>query len=365
MEISWESRTRKLSDVVVACDVGGTKTDLGLVGIHGGRLEVICRTQLKSQEMKGLEAPLLQFLKEICSGGESFCPQAIAVSAAGPVKNNHCKLTNCGFTISARALEQKTTLKTFLMNDFLAMAWGILTIDINQARSAIPIPHSREAAPDGPSTKPNTVKLVIGPGTGLGISYVVPGEGGLLPQSSEGGHITMAPFDSQSGRFHEFLLGERDRTPTAEMCISGQGIGNIYRFLRSEAQYPVTETVRHIDEANENERARRIAEHCAQEPICSAAMAFFARYLGSYSANMAAIFLPHGGIYLTGGIARKNASFLARSPHFMSLFENHPEPHIAKMLREISVYTIIDRDVSLLGAAASALASQGIKLSPP
>lgn len=356
-EIEWLSQEKDYDKIILACDIGGTKTDLGLVGVLGKQMDVICTKQVKSQGIKSVEELLDKFVESALDCDKRLKPSWCAISAAGPVEENHCQLTNCNFSVDGSAIENALNLQTHVMNDFVAMSFGVLAIDGNQGAGAIRVPHLDGVPEDVPKEVKESggVKLVLGPGTGLGVSFIVPGENRFLPQSSEGGHITYAPFDEETERFVRFLTKERGMPPTGEQCISGPGIANIYRFLRSEKTFNVSSVIRKIDATEEARKPGIIAENCPGEPICFATMHLFGKLLGNYAANMAAVFLPFGGLYLTGGIVRKNAEYLIENHHFMGSFEDHPEAHIQKILREIPVYFVVEKDISLLGASFGVL----------
>ncbi len=142
--------------------------------------------------------------------------------------------------------------------------------------------------------------------------------------------------------------------PGAEAAVSGPGIGNIFRFLVETGRVPAGPASRSILALPEAARPAAIAQE-RTDPACLRAMELFVELYARVCADLCAVFLPRGGVYLAGGIAGKNADRFLDEGRFMAAFERNYRAHIDAITRSSPVFIVKDYAISLYGAADAAL----------
>ena len=214
MEIKWLNPDAKFDRLVLAGDIGGTNTNLGLVGYKDGKFTLILETDCPSKDIDGLDAPVRETLKIALESRADLKPSHICISAAGPVCNNKCVMTNLPWSVDGEALSAATGIPTLVINDFMAISYGIPTLDVNDPAQIHQLVHT-----DGSKPAPQkTTKAVVGPGTGMGVGFLAFDGQKYIPACSEGGHSTFAPFDKDSQEFTDV-----DYRLTPEM-LEGEGL---------------------------------------------------------------------------------------------------------------------------------------------
>ena len=209
---------------------------------------------------------------------------AIGVAAAGPVDRGRVRITNLDWTLEARAIEHACNARRcLLVNDVTAIAWALPLLDGGSLRTL---------AAGSPSDR--AAMGVVAPGTGLGVSGLVPtGIGGFAAIEGEGGHRTLA---AQNPREWAVVaaLAERFGHASAERALSGPGIEAIRKALAS------------IDGARDG--ADRTAAEIARDAFAGAdriaeeSIATFTGFLGSVAGDLALTLGARGGVYIAGGI---------------------------------------------------------------
>ena len=218
----------------------------------------------------------------------------LAVAAAGPVADGRVRITNLGWRLDAHAIERAGGVgRCLLVNDLAAVAWALPALgggDLRRLDRAGPERHVAGGAAPGR----RVARAVIAPGTGLGVSGLVPAEGGdFAVVDGEGGHQTLA---AQSPREWAIAaaLAERFGHASAERALSGPGIEGIWRAIAA------------IDglRCPGDKSAARIARDAFRhgDPIAREAVAIFTGLLGSVAGDLALTLGARGGVYLAGGI---------------------------------------------------------------
>ena len=209
---------------------------------------------------------------------------AVAVAAAGPVAGDRVRVTNLGWTLDAREIERSLGAgRCVLVNDVTAIAWALPRLGEGDVRELGAGDFGGRAA-----------MAVIAPGTGLGVSGLVPdGAGGFAAIEGEGGHRTLA---AQSPREWAIVdaLAERFGHASAERALSGPGIEALYRAVAS------------IDGVScRGDRTAAEIAHDAftrSDPVAVEAVATFTGFLGSVAGDLALTLGARSGVYLAGGI---------------------------------------------------------------
>ena len=179
---------------------------------------------------------------------------------------------------------------------------------------------------------------VIGPGSGLGVSAVVPTSAGYVPVSGEGGHVTMAAADDEESAVLALMRRRYDHV-SAERVLSGPGLVNLYNALCELAGAPRRGADRRADLRPGDGRPRCLAGR---------AVSMFCAMLGTVAGNLALTLGARGGIYIAGGIVPKLGEAFANSP-FRARFED--KGRFSGYLAAIPTYVVIRPEAALLGAA--------------
>lgn len=350
MEIKWKNPDASFDRLVLAGDIGGTNTNLGLVGIKDGKFSIILEVVYPSQSLQGLAEPIRETLRLARERRADLVVGHGCISAAGPVAANTCVMTNLPWSIDGNALSRELGLEIRVINDFLAISYGIPTLDVNDPAQIHVLRHT-----DGSTPAPlATTKAVIGPGTGLGVGFLAFDGTRYIPASSEGGHMSFAPFDEESQAFRDYLLKKMNAVPGVEPLVSGIGIKNLYEWWRDTKGLPSGAAWDEIA-ARPEDRPYLISRLSDTDETAAAMMRLFIRMLARFASDVSCLLLPLGGFYLAGGVAQKELRWIEKDQLFMSAFEQNYNPNIQPLLTRIPVYVIKDYSISLYGAANAAL----------
>ena len=320
--------------MILAGDVGGTKTSLALYRREGGGLLRDRMATYRSREHAGLDSILRDFLR-----GEASVERA-CVGVAGPVEDGRCKLTNLDWEVDEASLRRTLGVReAYLVNDLQATA------------SSLPfLRKSDRAMLQEGGTDPRGNMAVLSAGTGLGEGFLVDSGAGYVPLASEGGHVDFAPRDEREVRLHAFLRAKHGRV-SVERVLSGPGLHDVYRFLREEERR--TEEPGIAAEVAGGEPQHAIVRHgLAGGPgACAETVRIFCSLYGAEAGNLALQYLATGGVYLGGGIAPAILPALRRG-EFLSAFLD--KGRMRNLLSRVPVTVILDPAAPLLGAASYA-----------
>ncbi len=328
--------------LLLAGDIGGTKTILRLVESEGKSFKTLAQHTYKS----GAYPDLVPMVQEFFAQQQQEIPAIACFAIAGPVVNQSAKLTNLSWFLEEKRLEKELGItKVSLINDFAAVSYGILGLteaDLFTLQSGV-------AQPQAPIA-------IIGAGTGLGEAFLIPQDSGYEVFSSEGGHTDFAPTTELEIQLLQYLQHQfnLDHVST-ERVVSGPGVVSIYQFLQQQNFAPESPAISAIRKENPQVDLAAIISQAAQEekdPLALKAMELFFSTYGAETGNLALKLLPYGGIYLAGGIAAKNIPLIS-SGGFMQAFKN--KGRVSPLLENIPVYVILDPLVGVLGSVLYAL----------
>ncbi|MBU1079617.1 MAG: glucokinase, partial [Spirochaetes bacterium] len=249
-------------------------------------------------------------------------------------------------------LESRFGLPAYVINDFSAIAWGILLLDPEDPAELVQL-----ASPDGALAVPDPSGpvVVIGAGTGLGFGYALRDGPATRVYPSEGGHACLPVYDDLTRDFSRWLERSYGFAAGAEAGVSGQGIANIFAFL-TEREAEIPASAKAIRSLRDEERPAAIAGAAeAGDPLCERAMDMFVRLYARVAADAAATFLPSGGVYLAGGIAAKNLGRFAEGDRFMRSFLLGYREHVRAIAARTPVFVVKDYAISIYGAANAAI----------
>lgn len=319
--------------LLLAADIGGTKTDLALYEQVGDRFVVAASGRYASRDHRSFEQVLRAFVQ-----GRSVHAAGLAV--AGPVVEGRCKTTNLPWELDERALAHELGAPVGLCNDFSAVVLGIPEL----ARTDLALLSEGERDPDGPIA-------VIGAGTGLGEAIGVPTGRGLRVLPSEGGHADFAPRDETEIELLRFLRTRVGGRVSVERAVSGPGLIAVYEFVCAHERARVDpETEAQMRQGDAAEVIGRRGE-AGEDAACARAVALFMSLYGAEAGNLALKTLPSGGLFVAGGIAPKLIATLHRGEFMRALLD---KGRIRPVLERVPVAVVMNPQVSLLGARALA-----------
>ncbi len=324
--------------MILAGDIGGTKTLLASFQQTDFGWECKQRQLFQSGEYKSFN----QILDEFIESDSSINIQAACIGVAGPVLNGNCDTTNLPWSL--KTAEIRTILKTSrvkLLNDLEATAWGVHS---QQQKDIV------ELNPDAEKSTGNIA--VLAAGTGLGEAIICWDGEEYHVMASEGGHTDFAPNSAQEIALLEFLNRKYPEHVSYERLVSGEGLYNIYQFLRDCGT---------DQQNNEIERQIKTGDPAAiigqaaisgHDLLCEEALNLFCKMYGAEAGNLALKCLPYGGVYLAGGIAAKILPFL-QNGSFIQAFLG--KGRYKNILQKIPVRVCLNSDVALSGALNCAL----------
>ena len=323
--------------MLIGGDIGGTKTLLALYSPEGG-----ARTALHEKEFHSADYPdLAPMVREFLDGVGSLPtpPTHGCFDVAGPVIGGRAKLTNLPWRLEEGRLAADLGLQqVMLLNDLQALAYAVPRLNADE-RHTLNAGTPQEKAAIG----------VVAPGTGLGEAFLVWTDAGYVACSSEGGHADFAPNGEQQGELWQYLAKKFDHVSWERVC-SGQGIANIYDFLRDSGLAEETPEFA-ASLATAHDRTPLISkaglEDAEGNKLAAAALDLFADILGAEAGNMALRVLGTGGIFLAGGIPGRVLPVLERGG-FLRAFR--AKGRFAELLSAVPIHVVIS-GAALLGAA--------------
>jgi glucokinase len=332
---------------ILAGDVGGTNTNLAIMKRQGEKFSILLEHVTPSAEVKDFLDPLKALINEGKTRGITI--DLCSISAAGPIKNNTCQMTNADFFIDGGFIERETGIKTLLINDFIAISYGLPLLDIEDEKQILKVPHPGRLYPK----ENGMVRVVVGAGTGLGMSTLVHVHDTYFALPAEGGHVDFAPWDDDTWQLKQYVAKEIGDAPGAELLISGSGIARIFRFLVEKEKATSEPGIQDILSSPVDRQPAMVSS--SNHPLCKKAMEFFVRLYGKYASNLALTTLPMRGLYLAGGIVTKNEKIFLQDDLFINAFEQNYNSIAGALLKDIPVYIIRDYSTSLYGAANAAV----------
>lgn len=340
--------------MILAGDIGATKTHLALFDWTTERGEVLRDQTFHSADYKALDEIVEEFLLppapskgSTTETGEAATepekPPAIAAACfgvAGPVVANRSKTTNLPWVVDGAELGARFKIpRVQLLNDLEANAHGLLVLR----------PDEIEVLNPGVLPPTKGAMALIAAGTGLGEAILFWDGTRYHPMPSEGGHCSFAPTTELEIELLRYLR-TRHTHVSYERVVSGMGLHSIYEFLRDTKKNEPTWLAEKI---KTGDPAAIIAEAGLgkQAEIAVQALDLFASIYGAEAGNLALKALALNGLYLGGGIAPKLIAKL-KDGTFLKAFVD--KGRYKKMLSNIPVRVIMNPKAALLGAASLA-----------
>jgi glucokinase len=320
-------------NLVLAGDIGGTKTNLALFSVHGEKLRSESFRSFLSKRYSGLEPVLQEFLAVDKHSIDSAC-----FGIAGPVVDGKVKTPNLPWMVDSNGLSHSLKLDSVgLLNDLEATAYGIFTLENEEFHTLNEgvMRHSGN-------------KALIAAGTGLGQAILYDDGCHFRPLASEGGHGDFAPRNDLEIELLRYLIG-RFRHVSYERVLSGPGLFNIYRFFKEnrglEEPKWLTERLSTGDDPNAVITKAALAN---EAEICVKTLELFVSLYGAEAGNLALRAKSVRGLYVGGGIAPKILDKL-KDGTFMRSFVD--KGRYADLLAAIPVQVVLNDQAALRGAA--------------
>jgi glucokinase len=316
--------------LVLAGDIGGTKTHLGLYRADGRDLALMRDHIYATHDFPSLEAVLLDFLRD-----DSKIDVA-CMGVPGPVIDGVAHTTNVPWDVSRASISKTLNgALTRVLNDLEATAYGMLHLK----------PSDLVELQKGVTGTGNIA--VIAAGTGLGEAALIQGEREWTSVATEGGHCDFAPRGVEQVALLQFLERKFGHA-SYERALSGPGLYNVYCCLLESSAEPEPSWL--SERMREHDASAIISETAlaGQDERCLHALELFAEIYGAEAANLALKFLAYGGLYVGGGIAPKILPILQRGG-FMRAFLNKGRLYL--VLERIPVHVCLNEEAALIGAA--------------
>ncbi len=329
-------RTGVRTDVVLAGDIGGTNTRLGLFRVTGSAVKIIASQVYQSKQYPGLDAIVRDFMNN------RDRVAAACFGIAGPVLHGAATATNLPWHVSEQALRKTLSMTNVaLINDLVANAHGL---GVMKGRDYVILNQGRKNMGNA---------AILSAGTGLGAAILFWDGTRHVPLPSEGGHVEFGPRNRLELELLNYLFGRFGHV-SYERILSGAGIYNIYRFLRNSHRFG-KEPAWLMKQLEESDPAAVINEAARlhKNRLCAETMDLFASIYGAAAGSFALQVMARAGIYIGGGIAPKLVWKL-KDGTFMKAFKD--KGRLAGIVAPITVRVIMQEQAALLGAAVRAAA---------
>lgn len=326
-----------MAAVILAGDVGGTKTHLGLFRVENSAPAVLREHRYVTRDFPSLEAVCINFLSASKESIQSAC-----FGVPGPIIAGEARATNVPWKMEEGSLSGALGgARVRLINDLGAAAYGVMHLADSELR----------VLQRGTFQLHQGDIAIIAAGTGLGESALVFENGRYYAIASEGGHASFAPCDDEQIELYRYLRARFGHV-SVERVLSGPGLFNIYSFLREHRASPEPEW---LTARLANEDASAVVSEVAlahRDAECVHALEMFVNIYGAEAGNLALKVLALGGVYLGGGIAPKILPALTDG-RFIRAFV--AKGRLDATLSKIEVRVSLNEGAGLIGAAYCAM----------
>jgi glucokinase len=305
-------------------DIGGTNARFALLERGEARDEKV----LLCASYPDVYSAIEHYLDSVGAVAGPRRPHEAAIAIAGPITGDIVRMTNHVWQFSAAHTRQKLGLRRLIvLNDFTALAMGVRYL-----------PQAELVQVGGGRSAPGMPIAVIGPGTGLGVSGLIPAGKQWIPLQGEGGHVTLSVMNEREIAMLT-QLHQRFSHVSAERVLSGPGLVNLYDALCAiEGVVP--------EVLSPPEVTRRAREASCR--ICLEAVNMFCALLGTMAGNLVLTLGAVGGVYVGGGIAPSLGPLFTSSP-FRDRFED--KGRYADYLAAVPTYVIHSELPAFVGLA--------------
>jgi glucokinase len=319
--------------LLLAADIGGTKTDLAIIDLlQKPNADMVRHKRYKNREFTNFEAILTDFLSN------SPAPEYGCLGVAGVIRDNTAKFTNLDWILNQETLQKEFNLKkVWLINDLTAVC---ASLPLLQEDELVTIQAGQPAS--------HGIQAVIAPGTGLGEGFLLNRENCLFAQGSEGGHCDFAPLTKEQEKLLSFMQ-QKYTAVSYELLCSGLGIPHIFDYF-STTDIP-REPKRFALIRAAADKTPFIVEGAHAKtvcPLCEKTLSVFLEILGSEAGNLALKTYCVDGLFIGGGILPRLVKYISFAP-FIENF--HRKEKMTELMESIPVHVIMKNDAALRGSA--------------
>lgn len=312
-------------------DIGGTNVRLALQREPHGAITHIRTYPLA--DFPNLGPAIAHYLDDVGAAGGADRPRSGFLGLAGPVLGDEVRMINAPWAFSTEALRQALGLRTLrILNDFTALA---LSLPVLEGRDLVQI--------GGEPPDPRMTKGLLGAGTGLGVSALLPvGEDDWVPMAGEGGHVSLPPSNEEEVRLLQSLWRDHAHV-SAERVLSGAGFVLLYEAYARMAGRPLADDEPRPEPSDIGRRG--VAGTCE---ISRKVVDSFCLFMGTIASNLAVTVGAQGGLYIGGGIVPKLGDYFVQSG-FRERFD--AKGRYRDYMRRIPVFVIQAEFPALIGAS--------------
>lgn len=326
-----KSPTRRASDIhpipfpVLIADIGGTNA----------RLSILSQPYSPMREFPTVHTSdfpdFATAAEKTVLDATAIMPKALLVALAGPLNANATKLTNADWVIDPERLREDLNLEVVItFNDFEALALSLPHLGDDQVQQI-----------GGGVARTREPRVVLGPGTGLGVAALIYADRRFTPIGGEGGHVSLAPVSPRDFEVWPHIEPVGGRI-SGEAILSGDGLARLYRAV-CRANGAPDDTCRSGPDVSV-----RLDQG---DPVAEETVELFITYLGRLAGDLALVFLAKGGVYIAGGVGPRFRERFA-SGAFRKGFEEKA-PHEA-IMRQIPTFLITEPKPAVVGLSAVA-----------
>ncbi len=322
-----DGQTEAFAFPILVGDIGGTNARFAVVehaGAATGEPQIVHTADFATID-DAIRAAVLERL--------GVQPRSALLAIAGPVIGDEIPLTNCPWIVRPKGMAATLDLMdVMVLNDFEAQALAVVALGDHHVEKI-----------GGGEPQPHAGRVVLGPGTGLGVAGLIKSDGRWIPVAGEGGHMDIGPRTPRDYQVWPHIEPLEGRV-SGEQILSGRGLVSVYRAVAlADGKTPALATPAEVTRAALEK----------SDPVAEEALSLFVTCLGRTAGDVALVFKAQGGVYLAGGIAQRIVPAL-KAANFRAAF-NDKAPH-SEWMAEIPVYVITDPLGALAGLAAYARA---------
>ncbi|MFD1197900.1 glucokinase [Brucella gallinifaecis] len=312
---------------VLVGDIGGTNA----------RFALLVDTHAEPKEFPVVQtanyATIDDAIEQTVLNHTSIRPRSAILAVAGPVDGDEIDLTNCDWVVRPKQMIANLGFEDVtVLNDFEAQALAVVSIEKEYLHQI-----------GGNEEEITATRVVLGPGTGLGVAGLVRTSKAWVPVPGEGGHIDIGPRSARDYQIFPHIETIEGRV-AAEQILCGRGLRNLYLAIcAADNAKPVLDTPPDITAAGLDGSNKQAVE----------TLELFVTYLGRIAGDLALIFKAQGGVYLSGGIPQRILPAL-QGGSFRAAFEDKA-PH-SHFMHDIAVRVVVHPLAALSGLSAFARA---------
>jgi glucokinase len=327
--------------MILAGDIGGTKSLLALYEQNGNPRNPTAEQEFPSRDYSGLEGVVEDFLKQNHATITSAC-----FGLPGPIVNGHCETPNLPWVVDVGNIHSLFGGAVALLNDLEATGYGIPTLQDDELATL------NAGQPD-----PQGNAALIAPGTGLGECILFRDGDGHRPSASEGGHCDFAPRTQEQIALLRWAFEHKRPRVSFDRVASGTGLPLVYEFLKETGAVQDTEEITQaIRSAPDPAAAISQSALEKQCPLCVKTLDLWVEVLGAEAGNLALKALATAGVYLGGGIPPKILPKLQDGTFLHAFWD---KGRLEDVVHQMPVKVILNSRAALFGTARYAL-DQGL-----